>query len=97
MLAYRGLQRVAPPSRLAVAARWYSGATESDLARAVEVKMPKFYIVDSTLREGEQFSTCEFTKQERVFVAKTLDKLGVDYIEGECWQMLIVIRCLICK
>ncbi|KNC74378.1 hypothetical protein SARC_13072, partial [Sphaeroforma arctica JP610] len=30
---------------------------------------------------GEQFASCEFTKQERIFIAKSLDKLGVDYIE----------------
>eukprot|EP01061_Rhynchopus_euleeides_P001210 TRINITY_DN10872_c0_g1_i1.p1 TRINITY_DN10872_c0_g1~~TRINITY_DN10872_c0_g1_i1.p1 ORF type:complete len:558 (+),score=232.70 TRINITY_DN10872_c0_g1_i1:55-1728(+) len=38
-------------------------------------------IVDSTLREGEQFDTCGFGTQDRVFIAKMLDKLGVDYIE----------------
>eukprot|EP00051_Salpingoeca_urceolata_P000944 m.37448 g.37448 ORF g.37448 m.37448 type:complete len:606 (-) comp11106_c0_seq1:180-1997(-) len=42
---------------------------------------PKFSIVDSTLREGEQFSTTEFTSEDRVYIAKLLDKLGVDYIE----------------
>jgi len=37
--------------------------------------------VDSTLREGEQFATGDFTPEERVYIAKQLDRLGVDYIE----------------
>eukprot|EP00659_Diplonema_papillatum_P014362 gene14362-22029_t len=41
----------------------------------------QFKIVDSTLREGEQYDTCNFSTQDRVFIAKMLDKLGVDYIE----------------
>lgn len=48
---------------------------------STNASLPKFYIVDSTLREGEQFSTTEFTTQDRMYIAKTLDKLGVDYIE----------------
>lgn len=44
-------------------------------------KLPAFQIVDSTLREGEQFSSCEFTSEDRVYVAKMLDEIGVDYIE----------------
>jgi len=43
--------------------------------------LPKFYIVDTTLREGEQFATTEFTRQDRVYIAHVLDKIGVDYIE----------------
>lgn len=40
-----------------------------------------FYIVDTTLREGEQHATTEFSRQDRVYIAKLLDQLGVDYIE----------------
>jgi homocitrate synthase len=43
--------------------------------------MPPFALVDTTLREGEQFATCEFMPSDRVYIAKTLDKIGVDYIE----------------
>jgi homocitrate synthase len=46
----------------------------------VTPKQP-FYIIDSTLREGEQFSSVEFSTQDRKFIAKFLDKMGVDYIE----------------
>eukprot|EP01059_Diplonema_ambulator_P033239 TRINITY_DN6863_c0_g1_i2.p1 TRINITY_DN6863_c0_g1~~TRINITY_DN6863_c0_g1_i2.p1 ORF type:complete len:550 (+),score=231.68 TRINITY_DN6863_c0_g1_i2:43-1692(+) len=45
------------------------------------IKNCDFKIIDSTLREGEQFDTCNFSTQDRVFIAKMLDKLGVDYIE----------------
>eukprot|EP01147_Barroeca_monosierra_P003367 gene3367-8277_t len=42
---------------------------------------PPFSIVDTTLREGEQFSTTDFSTSDRVYIAKSLDKLGVEYIE----------------
>lgn len=41
----------------------------------------KYKIVDSTLREGEQFASCKFTTTDRIYIAKTLDRIGVDYIE----------------
>lgn len=40
-----------------------------------------FKIVDTTLREGEQFATAEFSSRDRLYIAKTLDVIGVDYIE----------------
>eukprot|EP00040_Diaphanoeca_grandis_P031337 m.187352 g.187352 ORF g.187352 m.187352 type:complete len:567 (+) comp32301_c2_seq5:262-1962(+) len=43
--------------------------------------IPPFFITDSTLREGEQFASCEFTSEDRTYLAKLLDKMGVDYIE----------------
>lgn len=44
-------------------------------------KLPPFWIVDTTLREGEQFATADFTTSDRVYIAKILDRLGTDYIE----------------
>lgn len=44
-------------------------------------QVPSFAIIDSTLREGEQFATADFSHQDRVYLAKMLDKLGVDFIE----------------
>ncbi len=41
----------------------------------------KITILDSTLREGEQFPGCSFTNSERIQIAWTLDFLGVDAIE----------------
>jgi len=38
-------------------------------------------IVDSTLREGEQFAGAHFTSDDRLRIARALDDFGVDYIE----------------
>ncbi len=38
-------------------------------------------IVDSTLREGEQFAHAHFTSQQKLDIARTLDAFGVEYIE----------------
>ncbi|MHB1130953.1 MAG: homocitrate synthase/isopropylmalate synthase family protein [Chloroflexota bacterium] len=38
-------------------------------------------ILDTTLREGEQFATCYFRREDRLALAKQLDAFGVDYIE----------------
>ncbi|EDQ85285.1 uncharacterized protein MONBRDRAFT_34312 [Monosiga brevicollis MX1] len=43
--------------------------------------VPYFEIIDTTLREGEQFSSTDFTSHDRVYIAKLLDTFGVDYIE----------------
>src|SRR3982074_1522438 len=41
----------------------------------------QFAIIDSTLREGEQFSNAHFTTDEKVKIAALLDEFGVEYIE----------------
>jgi homocitrate synthase len=38
-------------------------------------------IVDSTLREGEQFAGAHFTSAARIAIAEALDAFGVEYIE----------------
>ncbi|HET7700419.1 MAG TPA: homocitrate synthase [Candidatus Limnocylindria bacterium] len=43
--------------------------------------MERFAIIDSTLREGEQFSNAHFTTEQKIQIAKTLDAFGVEYIE----------------
>lgn len=40
-----------------------------------------FYIIESTLREGEQFANAFFTTEKKIEIAKALDDFGVDYIE----------------
>jgi homocitrate synthase len=45
------------------------------------VPVERFAIIDSTLREGEQFSNAHFTTQDKVAIAKLLDEFGVEYIE----------------
>ena len=41
----------------------------------------EFHIIDSTLREGEQFALAHFTPEQKVVVAAALDQFGVDYME----------------
>ena len=40
-----------------------------------------WHIIDSTLREGEQFARANFSLADKVEVAKALDAFGVEYIE----------------
>lgn len=44
--------------------------------------MQDFYIVDTTLRDGEQTPGVVFTKDEKLQLAAKLDELGVDIIEA---------------
>ncbi len=45
--------------------------------------MPKstWSLIDSTLREGEQFSRAAFRTQDKIEIARTLDEFGVEIIE----------------
>ncbi len=40
-----------------------------------------FSVIDSTLREGEQFAKAHYTTEEKVRIARALDEFGVEYIE----------------
>jgi len=40
-----------------------------------------FSIIESTLREGEQFAGSSFSTQEKISIAEALDDFGVEYIE----------------
>lgn len=42
----------------------------------------RVYLYDSTLRDGAQARGIDFTVADKVAVAKELDALGIDYIEG---------------
>ncbi len=44
--------------------------------------MEKILIYDTTLRDGTQGEEISFTADEKVKIAKKLDEMGVDYIEG---------------
>jgi len=41
----------------------------------------RFNIIESTLREGEQFVGANFTTEQKVRIAQTLDQFGVEYLE----------------
>ena len=42
----------------------------------------RLYLYDTTLRDGQQTQGVQFSTYEKHQIAKTLDHLGVDYIEG---------------
>jgi len=44
------------------------------------VDLANFSIVDSTLREGEQFATAHFNTTQKIQIAQALDEFGVDYV-----------------
>lgn len=41
----------------------------------------EFHIIESTLREGEQFAGAHFTPQDKLDIAAKLDGFGVEYLE----------------
>ncbi len=41
----------------------------------------RFAIIDSTLREGEQFALAHFDSAQRLVIARALDDFGVEYVE----------------
>ena len=44
--------------------------------------MKKISVFDSTLRDGAQAENITFTVEDKLNIVKSLDKLGVDYIEA---------------
>src|ERR1700722_10678897 len=42
----------------------------------------RIYLYDSTLRDGAQARGVDFTVADKHAIARELDKLGLDYIEG---------------
>jgi homocitrate synthase len=45
------------------------------------MSITSFRIIDSTLREGEQFALAHFTIEEKLAIAAALDRFGADYME----------------
>ncbi len=45
------------------------------------MSLEKFSIIDSTLREGEQFINAFFTTEQKIRIATLLDAFGAEYIE----------------
>jgi homocitrate synthase len=42
---------------------------------------PPWRLIDSTLREGEQFARASFRTEDKIAIARALDAFGVEYIE----------------
>jgi homocitrate synthase len=45
------------------------------------MSLESYSIIDSTLREGEQFINAQFTRDQKVRIAHELDAFGVEYLE----------------
>ncbi|HQY95299.1 homocitrate synthase [Caldilinea sp.] len=45
------------------------------------MSLDRFAIIESTLREGEQFANAFFSSEQKVEIARLLDAFGVEYIE----------------
>ena len=45
------------------------------------MSLTEFSIIESTLREGEQFVNAFFTTEQKIRVATMLDAFGVEYLE----------------
>ncbi|MEQ9238934.1 homocitrate synthase [Coleofasciculus sp. E2-BRE-01] len=45
------------------------------------MSLSQFSIIETTLREGEQFCGANFSSPDRIEIARALDQFGVDYIE----------------
>ncbi|MEO0497784.1 MAG: citramalate synthase [Pseudomonadota bacterium] len=42
----------------------------------------RIYLFDTTLRDGQQTPGVDFTLDDKISIAKMLDEMGVDYVEG---------------
>jgi 2-isopropylmalate synthase len=47
-----------------------------------DVSRERLYLFDTTLRDGAQTNGVDFTLHDKLAIAKMLDDLGIDYIEG---------------
>jgi homocitrate synthase len=45
------------------------------------MSLEQYAIIDSTLREGEQFINAQFSRDDKIRVARALDEFGVEYLE----------------
>jgi homocitrate synthase len=45
------------------------------------MSLEQFAIIESTLREGEQFAGANFTPDQKIQIAEALDEFGVEMLE----------------
>ena len=45
------------------------------------MSLDHYYIIDSTLREGEQFINAQFSSGQKIRIAQALDEFGAEYLE----------------
>jgi homocitrate synthase len=70
------LRRIARQSFTATTTARHFGVTRGNISN-----LENFAIIESTLREGEQFANAFFTTEQKIEIAKMLDEFGVEYIE----------------
>src|SRR5207237_7598497 len=58
-----------------------SCCAERSLTMGGLMPLDKFNIIESTLREGEQFVGANFSSEQKIRIAHALDAFGVEYIE----------------
>lgn len=46
----------------------------------------RFKIIESTLREGEQFANAFFDTEKKIEIARALDDFGVDYVSHSLYR-----------
>ncbi len=45
------------------------------------MSLDHYYVIDSTLREGEQFINAQFSSAQKIRIAQALDEFGAEYLE----------------
>lgn len=45
------------------------------------MSLDRYFIIDSTLREGEQFINADFSRDQKIRIAHALDEFGAEYLE----------------
>ena len=72
---YLALKFVVIAAAVALALKWF-GVLVTVMARE------RLYLFDTTLRDGAQTNGVDFTLADKVAIAKMLDGIGIDYVEG---------------
>lgn len=65
------------------------GAVTEASSISASGSLSNFKIIDSTLREGEQFATAFFDKAKKIEIVKALDDFGVEYVRLPIYTMEI--------
>src|SRR5437764_11444833 len=63
-------------------ARQHHDGEEARREGGCRMSKERLYLFDTTLRDGAQMNGVDFTLHDKLAIAKLLDDLGVDYIEG---------------
>ena len=58
------------------------GISTEATSMSSSINFANFSIIDSTLREGEQFATAYFDTAQKLKIAQALDDFGVEYVRS---------------